>query len=128
MATKYAVIKSGGKQYRVCEGDRIRVEKLPVQVGGAVDFDEVLMLGGARTCVGTPSVPGASVATEVVAQDRARKIVVYKLKRRKNYRRKAGHRQPYTELRVTAIRDSAAVRDAAVRDAAVGDPARKSAE
>ncbi len=99
----YAVIKTGGKQYRVAEGDRIRVEKLPGDVGAEITFDEVLMLGGDKVAVGTPLVSGASVKAKIVAQDRATKIIVFKYRRRKNYRRKNGHRQPYTELEITGV-------------------------
>ena len=80
----YAVIKTGGKQYRVSEGDRLRVEKLAGEVGGTVDLDEVLMLGGDAPKIGTPNVAGAKVVAEIVAQDRAKKIIVFKIKRRKN--------------------------------------------
>ena len=99
----YAVIKTGGKQYRVSEGDRLRVEKLPVEVGATVELTEVLMLGGETVAIGKPTIKGAKVTAEVVAQDRAKKIIVFKMKRRKNYRRKNGHRQPYTELKITGI-------------------------
>jgi large subunit ribosomal protein L21 len=99
----YAVIKTGGKQYRVSEGDRIRVEKLPGSVGDALDISEVLMLGGDKVAVGTPLIDGAKVATKIVGQGRGKKVIVFKIKRRKSYRRKAGHRQPYTELQVTGI-------------------------
>jgi large subunit ribosomal protein L21 len=99
----YAVIRTGGKQYRVSEGDRLRVEKLPGQVGETLQFDQVLMLGGDKVSIGKPLVAGAKVAAQIVAQDRAKKIIVYKFRRRKNYRRKQGHRQSYTEVRVTGI-------------------------
>ena len=99
----YAVVKTGGKQYRVSEGDRVRVEKLPGSVGDTVELDEVLMLGGDKVSVGAPTVSGAKVQAEIVAQGRGRKIIVFKIRRRKSYRRKAGHRQPYTELKVTGI-------------------------
>lgn len=99
----YAVIHSGGKQYRVSEGDTIRVEKLTGDVGTRVDFDEVLMVGGDKVAVGTPYVGGAKVKAEIVGQDRARKLIVFKMRRRKGYRRKQGHRQPYTELKITGI-------------------------
>lgn len=99
----YAVIKTGGKQYRVSEGDRVRVEKLPGAVGEKVEFDEVLMLGGERVAVGAPFVSGAKVNAEIVGQGRGKKVIVFKIKRRKSYRRKAGHRQAYTELKVTGI-------------------------
>jgi len=99
----YEIIRTGGKQYRVSQGDRLRVEKLPGEVGGKLELSDVLMVGGEKTTVGKPLVKGASVSAEIVAQERAKKIVVFKFKRRKNYRRKAGHRQPYTELVITGI-------------------------
>jgi large subunit ribosomal protein L21 len=99
----YAVIRTGGKQYRVSEGDKIRVEMLTGEVGDKLEISEVLMVGGEKTVIGKPLVPGVKVSAEIVAQDRAKKIIVYKLKEKKNYRRKAGHRQPYTELKVTGI-------------------------
>jgi large subunit ribosomal protein L21 len=99
----YAIIRTGGKQYRVSEGDTIRVERLPGEVGGKIELSDVLMLGGEKSLVGKPLVKGATVNAEIVAQDRAKKIVVFKFKRRKRYRRKTGHRQPYTELKITGI-------------------------
>lgn len=99
----YAVIKTGGKQYRVSEGDVLRVEKLPGDVGADLVLDEVLMLGGETVAIGKPVVEGAKVTATIVAQDRAKKIIVFKKRRRKNYRRKNGHRQPYTELRITGV-------------------------
>lgn len=99
----YAVIKTGGKQYRVAEGDRLRVEKLAGDVGAAIKFDHVLMLGGDQVSVGQPLVKGAEVSGEILAQDRAKKVVVFKMKRRKRYRRRRGHRQSYTEVRITGI-------------------------
>ncbi len=100
----YAVIRTGGKQYRVSEGERLRVEKIDGAVGDSLSFDQVLMLGGEKVQIGKPLVAGAKVTAEIIAQDRAKKIIVYKSRRRKNYRRKAGHRQPFTELKVTAIK------------------------
>lgn len=99
----YAVIKSGGKQYRVSEGDRLRVEKLAGNVGDKLEFSDVLMVGGEKVAVGAPFVAGAKVNAEIVGQGRGKKIVVFKIKRRKGYRRKAGHRQFYTELKVTGV-------------------------
>ncbi len=100
----YAVIKTGGKQYRVTEGDRIRVEKLAGEVGSELTFDQVLMIGGDKVAVGSPLVDGASVQAKIVAQDRAKKVIVFKYKRRKGYRKKYGHRQPYTELQITGVK------------------------
>jgi large subunit ribosomal protein L21 len=99
----YAVIKTGGKQYRVTEGQVVRVEKLNGKAGDAVTFSEVLLVGGEAVKIGQPLVQGAKVSAQITAQDRGKKIVVFKFRRRKNYRRKAGHRQPYTELKITGI-------------------------
>ncbi|WP_437778434.1 50S ribosomal protein L21 [Sorangium sp. So ce1097] len=99
----YAVIKTGGKQYRVAEGQKLRVEKLAGNAGDKVTFSEVLLVGGDSPKIGKPLVSGAAVAAEITGQDRGKKIVVFKFKRRKNYRRKNGHRQPYTELKITGI-------------------------
>jgi len=100
----YAVIKTGGKQYRVTAGDVISVEKLVAEPGSTIDLDEVLMVGeeGSPT-IGTPTVAGASVKAEVLDQTRGDKIIVFKKKRRQGYRRKAGHRQDLTVLRITDI-------------------------
>lgn len=99
----YAVIKTGGKQYRVSEGQKLLVEKIPGQNGDKVTLDQVLFVGGDSPKIGQPLVKGASVAAEIVEQGRGKKIVVFKFRRRKNYRRKAGHRQPFTALKITSI-------------------------
>ena len=100
----FAVIKTGGKQYKVAPGDTLFVEKLPGEAGEIVALDQVLMLGDDKgTTVGTPLVEGATVAAEVLRQDRHPKIIVFKKKRRKNYRRTRGHRQETTVLQVTEI-------------------------
>jgi large subunit ribosomal protein L21 len=99
----YAVIRTGGKQYRVSEGDSLRIEKLVGDVGSAITFGEVLMLGGDKVSVGKPLVGGASVSAQIVAQEKAKKVIVFKMRRRKNYRRKNGHRQQYTEVKITGI-------------------------
>jgi len=100
----FAVIRTGGKQYRVAQGDIIKVEHLEAEAGATVTLDQVLMVGeGTDAKVGAPLVAGASVAAEVVAQDRGPKVLVFKKKRRKNYRRKNGHRQDLTVLRITGI-------------------------
>ena len=99
----YAVIKTGGKQYRVSEGDRLRVEKIAGEKGDSIDFGEVLMLGGDKVSIGAPLVSGAKVSAEIIGQGLGKKIVVFKMKRRKRYRRKNGHRQPFTELRIKGI-------------------------
>jgi large subunit ribosomal protein L21 len=101
----YAVVRTGGKQLRVSPGDAYRVERLDGAVGDRVELSEVLLLGGNEggTRVGTPLVEGARVVATITAQDRGPKIRIFKLKRRKGYRRKQGHRQAYTELRVESI-------------------------
>ncbi len=100
----YAVIRTGGKQYRVAEGDSLRVEKLDADEGATVEFDEVLLVGsGADVKLGTPLVDGGKVVATVEAQGKRRKIDVIKFKRRKGYRRTKGHRQDYTRVRVTSI-------------------------
>ena len=99
----YAVIKTGGKQYRVSEGSRLRVEKLSGDAGAKLEFSEVLMLGGEKLTVGKPFVSGAKVTAEIVTQALDKKVIVFKIRRRKRYRRRAGHRQPFTELKITGI-------------------------
>jgi large subunit ribosomal protein L21 len=99
----YAVIRTGGKQYRVAKGDKLRVEKLAGNVGDAVTFGEVLLVGGDNLKLGQPLVSGAKVEAKITAQDRDKKIIVFKFRRRKNYRRKTGHRQPFTALEITNI-------------------------
>jgi large subunit ribosomal protein L21 len=101
----YAVIKTGGKQYRVSQGQKLRVEKLNGNPGDKITLDEVLLVGGAEgdPRIGQPTVAGAKVEATITAQDRAKKIIVFKFRRRKNYRRKQGHRQSYTELQIDAI-------------------------
>jgi large subunit ribosomal protein L21 len=101
----YAVIRSGGKQYRVSQGASLRVEKLAGEVGSSITLDDVLMIGGEGDIkVGTPNVDGAQITGTIVAQGRGDKIRVFKMKRRKGYRRTQGHRQDYTEIRVDEIR------------------------
>ena len=98
-----AVIRTGGKQYRVAEGDTIRVEKLQGSPGDSVKFDEVLALGGDQPRFGTPLLEGVSVSGLIKSQGRGDKLIVFKFKRRKRYRRKAGHRQAFTEVQITSI-------------------------
>jgi len=100
----YAVVRTGGKQVRLAPGRAVRVERLPGEVGEKISFDEVLVLGGeGEPRVGRPLVAGARVVGTITRQGRGRKITIFKSKRRKNYRRKQGHRQEYTEVRVEAI-------------------------
>jgi large subunit ribosomal protein L21 len=100
----YAVVKSGGKQYKVQEGEVLRVEKLPGDVGAEITFDDVLLFSdGEKVQVGTPRLENVTVKGTVVEQGQARKILVFKYKRRKRYRRKQGHRQQYTAVKVDSI-------------------------
>jgi large subunit ribosomal protein L21 len=100
----YAVIRTGGKQYRVEEGDVVKIEKIDGERGSELTFDDVLLVGNDdETHVGTPNVAGASVSGTIVEQDRDKKIVVFKFRRRKNYIRKQGHRQSYTRVRINGI-------------------------
>jgi len=99
----YAVIRTGGKQYRVEPGQLIRVERLAGDVGSRVEFTEVLLAGGDAVRVGTPLVEGLTVRGEIVGHERDRKVLIFKKKRRKNYRRRRGHRQSLTTVRVTEI-------------------------
>jgi large subunit ribosomal protein L21 len=100
----YAVIATGGKQYRVQEGETIQVEKLGVEAGQSITFDEVLLVGaGAEIKVGTPVLTGAKVTAEVVGNGRGEKLIIFKYRRRKGYRRKTGHRQPFTAVKITGI-------------------------
>ena len=107
----FAVIRTGGKQYKVAKDDVISVEKRVGEPGAAVEFAEVLMIGeGAEVATGAPLLAGATVSATVVEQTRAPKIIVFKKQRRKNYRRKKGHRQHLTVLRVTEIRGAGGAR------------------
>jgi|TARA_B100001750_G_scaffold248539_1_gene280853 large subunit ribosomal protein L21 len=100
----FAIVKTGGKQYRVSTGDTIRVELMPADQGDTVTLDDVLMIShDGNVLVGNPTIEGASVDTEVVAKGKDKKIVILKYKAKTRYRRKNGHRQHYTDLRVTNI-------------------------
>jgi large subunit ribosomal protein L21 len=100
----YAVVRSGGKQARVSPGDSLRIERIQGAVGDTVELDDVLLLGDdGEPRIGTPTVEGAKVVGTITAQGRGDKITVFKMKRRKGYRVKRGHRQPFTELRIDRI-------------------------
>jgi large subunit ribosomal protein L21 len=99
----FAVIKTGGKQYRVAAEDKLKVEKVAGEPGEIIQFGEVLVVGGDTVTLGTPTVSGASVAAEVVAQERGPKVIAFKKRRRKNSRRKRGHRQEFTLIRISEI-------------------------
>ncbi|UKS64191.1 50S ribosomal protein L21 [Rossellomorea marisflavi] len=100
----YAIIETGGKQIRVTEGQEIFIEKLSAEQGDTVTFDKVLFVGGDDVKVGSPLVAGATVTAKVEKQGRAKKLVVFKYKAKKNYRRKQGHRQPYTKVVIDTIK------------------------
>ena len=100
----YAVIRTGGKQYRVASGETLHLERLEGDVGSPVEFTEVLLLGGdGAVRIGTPLVEGVCVRGQIVGQNRGTKVLIFKKKRRKNYRRRRGHRQEITSVRVTEI-------------------------
>jgi large subunit ribosomal protein L21 len=100
----YAVIKTGGKQYRVVAGEKLKIEQIPADVGTEITIDQILMVGeGESVNIGAPLVTGASVKATVLAQGRHDKITIFKMRRRKHYQKHQGHRQNYTEIRVDAI-------------------------
>ena len=99
----YAIIATGGKQYKVSEGDIITIEKLGVEAGEKVTFDQVLVVGGDDLKVGNPTVDGASVEASVVKEGRGKKVIVYKYKRKTGYHKKNGHRQAFTQVKIEKI-------------------------
>ena len=99
----YAVIKTGGKQYKVSGGDLVKVEKLEGAVGDTIELNEVLMVGGEEVKIGAPLLPGAKVKAQIVEQGKDKKVLVFRSKKRKNFRKKNGHRQPITRLKITGI-------------------------
>ncbi len=103
----YAVIKTGGKQYRVAAGEKLKIEQIPADIGAEITIDQVLAVGsGDQLSVGAPLVDGATVSATVIAQDRHDKIRIFKIRRRKHYRKTQGHRQPYTEIFIAKIASS----------------------
>lgn len=100
----YAVIKTGGKQYRVASGTKLKIEQIPAEVGTEITLDQILMVGEGETVkIGTPFLTGASVKATVLAQGRHDKIRIFKMRRRKHYQKHQGHRQNYTEIRIDGI-------------------------
>ena len=99
----YAVVETGGKQYKVSAGETIEVEKLPLRVGQQVELDRVLLVSDEKVRVGNPTIEGAKVMATVAGQGKGKKVIVFKYKPRNRYRRKAGHRQAYTRLRIDKI-------------------------
>ena len=105
----YAVIKTGGKQYRVAAGEKLKIEQIPAEVGAEITLDQILMLGeGEAVKIGAPLLAGASVKATVLTQGRHDKIRIFKMRRRKHYQKHQGHRQNYTEIRIDAIADGIA--------------------
>nr|WP_320051436.1 50S ribosomal protein L21 [uncultured Desulfuromonas sp.] len=99
----YAVIKTGGKQYKVSEGDTVKIEKIAGSVGETIELSEVLMVGGEEVKIGAPLLPGAKVTARIVEQGKDKKVLVFKSKRRQGFRKTYGHRQPITRLMITGI-------------------------
>jgi len=99
----YAIIATGGKQYKVAEGDIIKVEKLGLASGDTVTFDQVLAVNNGELVLGQPTVSGATVSASVVEEGRSKKVIVYKYKRKTGYHKKNGHRQPYTKVKIEKI-------------------------
>jgi len=99
----YAIIATGGKQYKVAEGDIIRVEKLNVEAGQIVTFDQVLAVNNGELAIGEPTVAGATVSATVMNEGRGRKVIVYKYKRKTGYHKKNGHRQTYSQIKIDKI-------------------------
>jgi large subunit ribosomal protein L21 len=119
----FAVIKTGGKQYRVAANDKLKVDKIKGEPGEIVTFQEVLVVGGENPVLGAPTVLGATVAAEVLEQGRDAKIIAFKKRRRKNSRRKRGHRQEFTLIRITEILTDGAKPDTSPRTKAEKKPA-----
>ena len=100
----YAVIKTGGKQYRVAAGEKLKIEQIPAEVGAEITLDQILMVGeGESVKIGAPLVSGASVKATVLSQGRHKKVTIFKMRRRKHYQKHQGHRQNYTEIRIEGI-------------------------
>ena len=103
-SNKYAVIKTGGKQYRVAAGEKLKIEQIPAEVGAEITLDQILMLGEGETVkIGAPLVSGATVKATVLSQGRHKKVTIFKMRRRKHYQKHQGHRQNYTEIRIDGI-------------------------
>ena len=100
----YAIIRTGGKQYKVSEGDVVYVEKLDNEIDSVVSFDVLMLCDGENIKVGTPTVSGAKVEAKVIEHGKAKKVIVFKYKPKKNIRKKQGHRQPYTKVQITSIK------------------------
>lgn len=113
----YAIIETGGKQYRVQEGDVLNIEKLNVEAGQTVEFDKVLVLAGEELKVGAPYVEGARVFGEVIENGKAKKVIIFKYKSKKDYRKKQGHRQPYTMVKIVSLGGEAPAKEVVAEEA-----------
>lgn len=100
----YAIIKTGGKQYKVEQGDVISIEKLDSEIGDQVSFDVLMLVDGANVTVGRPTIDGSSVVAKVVEHGKGDKVIIFKFKAKKNYRKSQGHRQPYTKVEVLSLK------------------------
>jgi large subunit ribosomal protein L21 len=120
----YAIIRAGGKQYKVQPGDKIRVEKINASEGSEVLFTDVLMVGGDQAALGQPTLEGAQVVGVVLRQDKYPKVIIFKKKRRQGYRRTRGHRQPYTEVFIKSLSYKGLTAEAELKTAAPENPAQ----
>lgn len=100
----YAIIKTGGKQYKVAQGDVISIEKLDSEIGDQVSFDVLMLVDGANVTVGKPTIDGSSVVAKVVEHGKGDKVIIFKMKAKKNYRKSQGHRQPFTKVEVLSVK------------------------
>ncbi len=113
----YAILETGGKQYRVSEGDVITIEKIPGEAGDAVEFDKVLLLSNAGDVkVGSPYIDGAKISGEIVETGKGKKVIVFKFKSKKDYRKKQGHRQPFTSVEITSLTGEKVARKSAPKE------------
>ena len=125
----YAVIKTGGKQYKVIAGERIKVEKLETEVGGKVVIDKVLMISDeTNTTIGAPLIAGATVSATVISQGRADKVMIFKFRRRKHYRKTQGHRQSFTEIQIGEILSAGTAKEKTVAAKPAKSKVTKAAE
>ena len=124
----YAIIKTGGKQYRVQKDDVFKIEKINAEAGDTVTFDEVIAVGGDTLTVGTPFVEGTAVHAEVVEQGKNDKVIIYKYKAKKNERKKQGHRQPYTMVKIESLSGAAPKKEAPKAEEVKAEPAKEEAK
>ncbi|MBP3816459.1 MAG: 50S ribosomal protein L21 [Firmicutes bacterium] len=122
----YAILETGGKQYRVAEGDVITVEKLPGEAGDVIEFDKVLLISdGGEVKVGSPYIDGAKISGEIIETGKGKKVIVFKYKSKKDYRRKQGHRQPFTSVEITSLTGKPGARKSAPKAEATDNTEEK---